>query len=137
VRGCTVMREARERSIERCVTASKRDHSGEGGRTTRANGRSGMAGEVAPPGTQHATWQASAAGDQNLKRGVRLVVDFDVGGGAQHRGLRDGSGAPNWTGGASSTRSARACFGSPEEGAGGRGPVRRSARRRPRTTPLN
>ena len=67
----------------------------------------------------NATWRASAAGDQNLKRGVRLVVH-------NHRlaavrstvNYATETGAPNRTGGTSSTRSARAHFGTSEARAG-------------------
>jgi hypothetical protein len=69
--------------------------------------------------TQNATWQASAAGDQNLKRGVRLVVHlFRLAAVRSTVGYATETGAPNRTGGASLTRSARACFGSSEQDAG-------------------
>ena len=85
---------------------------------------------------QRATWPASAEGEANLKRGVRSTVHQLAVSLARRVSL---TGAIDRTGGASSTRSARASRvpDLPERRGGGRGSVRRSARRRSRTTPLH
>jgi hypothetical protein len=112
---------------------------GEGGRATPANVEAGQPARWHLPAYARRGWQALKGIKTSREASARPSRGSHA---ARSRAHRERRGAIERTGGARSARSARdvcpwpRCCASPcPRGSGGRGPVRRSARRLPRTTP--